>query len=354
MSDSSVPAGGTRPIRLGLGTGYDPSANCREMGRWMHDAEERGFEVGFFSETAELMRDSVTALSSFAASTTTMTLGCTQVVRLRSPLIMAQTIASLDELSGGRIMLAPGACTNTHARRNGLPEVDSVRGLVEQIEVLRLLLTGEKVTYEGETVTLTDVSLGWRPLRADVPLYVASTSRRGLQIAGSVGDGVLLNAVCSPEYTENAVKILRAASDEAGRDWSKFTVAQLINCSIEDDHQLALDRVRWEVASKLNPFQIEVIFRSKARVGEPYMHVEDIERFKQAWRDGGKEGLLRAVPDSYVEGMTAVGDIDTVAAKVQRYFDAGVDICILRPAAPHQLPDLLTTSERLKAAPAHL
>src|SRR6185503_16112766 len=99
--------------RVGFALGYDPAMKVRDMAHWMSEAERRGFDVGFFSETIELMRDSVSALSTMGLNTDRITLGCTQIVRLRTPLVMAQSAASMDELMGGRLLLAPGACTNT-------------------------------------------------------------------------------------------------------------------------------------------------------------------------------------------------------------------------------------------------
>ena len=327
--------------RVGLATGYDARLSNQEMAHWMGEADRRGFEIGFFSETIELMRDSVSALTTFGLATTRMTIGCTQIVRLRSPLVMAQSVASLDELTGGRIMLAPGACTRTHATRHGLEHVHPPTSLREYVEAMRLILTGEKVSYHGEAVNFDDVQLGWEPVRKSVPMYIPATSRTGLRLAGQIGDGVLLNAICSPEYSANAIAILRESVEEAGRDWEQFEVAQLINCSIEDDHEAALDAIRWEVASKLDPIQLPFIAGPKMRVGEPYIHAEDIPKFEEAWARGGKEALIAAVPDSYVEGMTASGTPEEVAAKVQRYRDVGVRLPILRPAAHHQTERLL-------------
>ncbi len=327
--------------RVGFATGYDPNANAQQMAEWMREAEDAGYEIGFFSETIELMRDSVTALTAFGLATHRITLGCTQITRLRSPLVMAQTIASLDELMQGRLMMAPGSCTSTHARRHGLPPADPGQALIEYVESIRLLLTGERVSYHGEVVNFDDVALGWTPVRSKVPLFIPATSRKGLRIAGQIGDGVLLNAICSPEYSANALKIVRAAVEEAGRDWSTFQVAQLINCSVEDDHAQALDAIRWEVASKLDPIQLPFIIKPKKIVGEPYMHEEDIPLFEEAWRRGGKEALVAAVPDSYVEGMTASGTPDEVKKRVQQYRDVGVQLPILRPAAPHQARRLM-------------
>jgi alkanesulfonate monooxygenase SsuD/methylene tetrahydromethanopterin reductase-like flavin-dependent oxidoreductase (luciferase family) len=327
--------------RIGFAVGYDPAMDGRDMAHWMREAEERGYEIGFFSETIELMRDSVSSLSAIALATERLTIGCTQIVRLRSPLVMAQTAASLDELSGGRLMLAPGSCTSTHAKRHGLEPVDPGVALREWIESMRLILAGGNVSYDGEVVKFKDVELGFEPSRRRVPMFVPATSRKGLRIAGAIGDGVLLNAVCSPEYSANALKIVREAVEESGRDWDRFEVAQLINCSVADDEATALDAIRWEVASKLDPIQLPFIAGPKMRVGEPYFHPDDFPKFEEAWRQGGKRALIEAVPDSYVRGMTASGTPEQVKEKVQQYRDVGVRLPILRPAAKHQATRLL-------------
>ncbi|MFQ5683571.1 MAG: LLM class flavin-dependent oxidoreductase [Candidatus Binatia bacterium] len=327
--------------RIGCALGYGKFTNVREMACLMQQAEERGFEMGFFSETIELMRDSVTSLAAIGLSTSRLVLGSTQIVRLRSPVVMAQTLASLDELTDGRMTLAPGACTRSHARVYSLEHVDPVLALKEWIEAIRLLLTGDKVSYRGQVVQLDNVGLGWKPSRTSIPLYLPATSRPGLRLAGQIGDGVILNAVCSPEYTVNALKIIKEAAEAAGRDWSNFEVAQIINCSIGDNHKKALDEIRWEVATKLDPIQIPFIARPKMRVGEPYIREQDIPSFETAYAKGGMEELIKAIPDSYVEGMTASGTPKEVKKRVQQYRDAGVKIPLLRPAAAHQTERLL-------------
>jgi hypothetical protein len=71
-----------------------------------------------------------------------------------------------------------------------------------------------------------------------------------------------LNAICSPEYSRIAITILRESGETAGRDWSSFEVAQLVNCSIEDDTEQAYDAIRWEVASKFDPLRVALQTRS--------------------------------------------------------------------------------------------
>jgi 5,10-methylenetetrahydromethanopterin reductase len=323
--------------RIGIATGYDPALDVRDFARIVREVDERGYEIAFFSETVALMRDSVTAMAAFALASQHVTLGCTQVVRLRSPVTMAQTLASLDELSGGRMVVCPGAATALHARRFGFPPVDPPTALAEWVEAIRLVLTGERVRYQGRTVAFEDAELGWKPFRRRVPLWIAATSATGLRLAGRIGDGVLLNTVASPEYSANAIRIVREAAAEAGRDWASFEVAQLINASVEDDRAAALDAVRWEVATKFYPDKFRSQAAPRMRVGEPSIDPAVLPRFEAAFAAGGPQGLARAIPPSWIEGLTASGTPDEVHRRVDRYREAGVKLPILRPAAGHQV-----------------
>jgi 5,10-methylenetetrahydromethanopterin reductase len=326
--------------RVGFATGYDPAMGVRDMAKLARYAEESGYEIAFFSETQILMRDGVSAMAAFAVATERITLGFTQVARLRSPVVIAQTLATLDELSGGRIVLSPGACIDLHAKKHSLDELDPPGTLRESMEVMRLILTGEKISYQGKYLKLDNVGLSWQPCRKDIPFWVAATSRTGLRLAGQVADGVLLNAITSPEYSANAVKFLKEVVEKAGRDWDKFEVAQLINCSVEDHHKNAIDAIRWEVASKFNPAAFSQL-GPRLRVGEPYINMADVPLIEKAYKQGGMNEVIRSLPESWIEGMTASGTPEHVIERVQKYRDAGVRLPILRPAAKHQTERLM-------------
>jgi 5,10-methylenetetrahydromethanopterin reductase len=323
--------------KIGVATGYDPAMSVADMTAFARQAEERGYDMVFFSETILANRDSVTALAAFGLATRRIALGATQVVRLRTPLLMAQTLASLDELTGGRIVLAPGACSDKHARRHGLAPATPALTLKEWIESVRLLLSGTSVTYKGETVQFDDVGLGWTPRRTSIPFWVAAMSRTGLQLAGRIADGVVLDAHTSPEYVENAVRILKDAVREAGRAWDRFEVAQIIPCSVEDSHEAAVEAVRWEAASRFVSPMFPAETERRLRVGEPAIDRKDFPMLQEAFKTGGKAAVARSLPRSLIENTTATGTADEVVARVQRYRRAGVTYPLLRPQARHQL-----------------
>jgi 5,10-methylenetetrahydromethanopterin reductase len=319
--------------RIGFATGYDRNVNIRQFTELVRLSEQKGFDIGFFSETWALMRDSVTALAAFALATSRIKLGCTQVVRLRSPVLMAQTAASLDELSGGRLVVCPGAAAAMHAKRHGFEPIDPVQGLREWVDVFRLILTGEKVDYRGKLLNVEGAELGWKPLRTRIPLWFAATSTRGLRLAGELADGVLLNTVSSPEYAANAIEIVRTAAREAGRDWESFQIAILINTSVEDDAQAAIDAVRWEVANKFMPEKARTQSLARQRVGEPYIDPDEVRHLHAAYDEGGLGALAKAISPRTVQGLTAAGTPDEVVEKIEKYRDAGVHLPILRPAS---------------------
>jgi 5,10-methylenetetrahydromethanopterin reductase len=332
---------------IGFGTGYQPGADVRSMSSAVADAEQAGFDLCFFSETFYTHRDSVTALAAFALATGSATLGATQVVRLRSPLVTAQTIATLDELSGGRVLIALGSATDKHAARNGLPPQRPPQALREHFTAVRMLLTGEKVTYHGEFVRLDGVGLGFTPIRPRVPIWVAGSSRLGLRIAGELGDGVLLDAGTSAEYSAAATGHVHAAREAAGRTDEPFTIAQLVNTSLEADRATALDRVRWEVATK---FRSPGTGRGKIAVGETAIPADAPERISAIFAEHGEAALLDAVDDDMVSALSAAGTADDVVARIGEYRAAGVDLPIVRAAADGQIGGLLEIAPRLRGA----
>jgi alkanesulfonate monooxygenase SsuD/methylene tetrahydromethanopterin reductase-like flavin-dependent oxidoreductase (luciferase family) len=323
--------------KIGFAMGYDPDLSVREMAELARHAENRGYDMVFFSEALLCNRDSVTAAAAFGLATSRIALGFTQVVRYRTPVVMAQTLATLDELTGGRIVLAPGACTDKHARRHGLAPITPAVSLREWVEAIRLVMSGERVTYKGESLDLDGGKLNWRPLRTKVPFWIAAMSRTGLRIAGQIADGVLLDAHTSPEYVENAVKICRDAAREAGRDWTGFEIAQIVPCSVEDTHEAALDAVRWEAASRFESPNFAAETERRLRVGEPGIDRADFPMIAEALRRGGKPEVAKVLPRSLLENTTASGTPDEVRARMDRYRRAGVTFPLVRPQARHQL-----------------
>jgi len=318
--------------RVGLGLGYSPELTANAMSEWVINAEKRAFELTFFSETIMTMRDAITSLSTFALRTEKMKLGCTQILRIRTPLVIAQTFASLNELSGGRTLLSVGACTDSHARKHGLPLQDPAKVLKEHALLIKQYWTNETVNFKGETIQVQGEGLAIRP-KSKIPLLLAATSRTGLRIAGEVADGVVVNATTSTEYARNALNEVKSAAQAAGRNYNEFIIPGLVVSAVTDGSNEAENAVRWELASKFDPLQVDFAVRPRIRVGEPYVTEELILKLAESYRIGGKEKLARDIPEEVIRGLTAFGTRREVRERVEEYRKAGVQIPIVRPAS---------------------
>ena len=236
--------------RIGIATGYDPALDVRAFAGIAREVDERGYEIAFFSETIALMRDSVTAMAAFALASQRVSLGCTQVVRLRSPVTMAQTLASLDELSGGRMVLCPGAATRcTHGASASRPRSADRAHRMGGGHPPRPHGRARELPGHDRRVRRCS-SAGRRS--GGTSLWIAATSATGLRLAGRIGDGVLLNTVASPDTRRTpCASCGRPAGGRAGPDVLRGRPAhQHVRGGRPRDR---LDAVRWEVATKFLP-----------------------------------------------------------------------------------------------------
>lgn len=325
---------------VGLGLGYSPELTIQEMANYVTEAERKGFELAFFSETIMVIRDAITSLATFANKTSRIKLGATQIVRLRTPLVIAQTFTTLNELSNGRMFLAIGACTESHCKKHGLPFLNPAKVLEEHAILIKKYWSEEVISFKGETIQVESEGLTVRP-KNKIPLLLAATSRTGLKLAGKVADGVVVNATTSPEYAKNALDIVKKSAEEHGRNFNDFMITGIVVAGIEDGTREAERAIRWELASKFEPLQVDFAVRPRLRVGEPYVTEELINKLLESYKKGGKEQLARDIPMEVIKGLTAYGKKEEVIEKVEEYRKAGVKIPIVRPASSKLVKPIL-------------
>lgn len=146
-----------------LGLGFLGTPTVPEMVRLARRAEERGFASVWVAET-RFRRDAVTVAAAIAAATRHVRVATGLVnVYTRNPVLLAVTAASLDELSGGRFILGVGTGSEELLAAEGHAYIRPYTRLREYVEVLRLLLAGETVRFQGETIRLAGAQLGGRP-----------------------------------------------------------------------------------------------------------------------------------------------------------------------------------------------
>jgi len=324
--------GGVELRRLGIGfTGVPYSV--RQVADLAKEAEVSGFESVWIAEDY-FLRDAVTMLTGVAFSTNSIKLG-TGVVNpyTRNPVLIAQTLATLDEVSGGRAFLALGTGVGPLIEQTGVKFEKPLQRLRESVETVRALLSGEELTFEGKALRVDRVRLGenpyfellgrFKPLRGKIPIYVAAIGPKMLEVAGEIADGVLLTAGCSPDYVMHAAKHVRAGAERAGRDYGTVDVAAFILTSLSDGPRERLG-LKGFIAYGLTYASGEYL--ASSRVSD--MEVEPIRR---AFLERGMKAGAELVTDSVLNKFSACGDISNCVSRIEQYVEAGVKLPVVLP-----------------------
>ena len=293
-------------------------------------AEERGFEAVWQAES-RLVRECTVPLAAYAACTSRIKVASGVIsMWTRNPAFIAQTFSTLDDLAPGRVMLGIGAWWEPLASKVGVRREKPLRVMREIVEVVRRLLAMEKVSFHGEYVHVTDIEIdivyGERSPK-QVPIYIGATGMKMMELAGEVGDGVLLNYLVSPTYNAEAMGHLRVGAKRAGRKVEDIDRPQLVVCSLDEDRERALDNARELVTlylgqqphiMKASGVSQDLIDEVNRIVGWP----ADEKKLKEA---------MHLVSDEVVQLITASGTPEECRAKVREYCRAGCTCPVLYP-----------------------
>src|SRR5215813_6040965 len=156
-------------------------------------AEANGYAVVWLADE-RFYREVYTSLGQIAAHTSMVLLGpCVTDPYSRHPALTAMAIATLDEISGGRGILGIGAGISGFAEL-GISRRKPARAISETIEVIRALLRGGSVDFQGQVINLDQGRLSFTPHRSAIPIYVASNGPLGQRVAGTIADGAIMEA----------------------------------------------------------------------------------------------------------------------------------------------------------------
>jgi 5,10-methylenetetrahydromethanopterin reductase len=302
----------------------------REGMEYVRLAEARGFEAVWQAES-RLVREATVPMAAYAAVTEKIAIGSGVVnTWTRNVGLLAATFSTLDDLAPGRIRLGLGAWWEPLASKVGIHRRRTLEAMRETVEATRRLLAMERVTFDGEFVHLDDVEIdivhGDRSPK-HVPIYVGATGMKMMELAGEIGDGVLLNYLVGPEYNRQALEHLAAGAERSGRLLAEIDRPQLVVCSLDRDRSLALDRSRELVAQYLGQ---QPHIGKASGVDEALL--EEIGRVL-TWPATPEqiEQAMALVPDEVVQLITASGTAEDCRAKVDEYIAAGCMCPVLYP-----------------------
>jgi len=248
----------------------------------------------------------------------------------RNPARLAATFSTLDDLAPGRVLLGLGAWWEPLASKVGIDRSHPLTVMREVVTVVRALLAGETVTFDGVYVHFDGVELDYvyqerRP--KDVPIYIGATGMQMMELAGEIADGVVLNYLVSPDYNERALQHIVAGLDRRGRSLDQFDRPQLVVCSVHEDEAAALDAARLMVTQYLGQ-QPHIMAAS----GVPQSLLDEVGKVL-TWPATHEQVLAASalVPDDIVRMLTASGTPDQARAKVADYMAHGCTCPILYP-----------------------
>lgn len=293
-------------------------------------AESRGFEAVWQAES-RLVRDAIVPMAAYAAVTKKIKVGSGVINNwTRNIGLLASTFLTLDDLAPDRIICGIGAWWDPLARNVGIDRRKPLTAMRETVTILKRLLNMERVSFEGEFIQVSGIELdvvhGRREPR-NVPVYIGATGDNMMEMTGEIAEGVVLNYCVPPEYNLKALDLLQAGAKKAGKSLNDIDRPQLIVCSVDNDHDKAIDYTRELLTqylaqqphiAKASGVSTEIVTEIQSILGWPATH-EQIQKAKHL------------VPDELILRISASGTPSEARIKVAEYIKNGCTCPILYP-----------------------
>jgi alkanesulfonate monooxygenase SsuD/methylene tetrahydromethanopterin reductase-like flavin-dependent oxidoreductase (luciferase family) len=192
----------------------------------------------------------------------------------------------------------------------------------EAVTVIRQMLAGERVTFEGKWLRTRGFRLVSQPPQT-VPIYMAALMPPMLELAGALGDGVILNMM-PVEAVPRMLEHVRRGAERAGKDPKSLEVVARFQVIVTDDAASARGAVR----HMLGPyFATSVYNRFAAWCG----FANEAKEILEAWQAKDRARNLAAVTDEMIDRIAIIGSVDECRRKLQAFHDAGVTTPMVHP-----------------------
>ena len=326
-------------MKLGLSVPYSDYIP-REMSLAFVEAADRlGYDTVWIAEAYGW--DAFTVLTQIACRTERIKLA-TGIVNVfsRSPALIAQTAASLDNISGGRFVLGLG--TSGHQVIEGWHGVRFEKGiqrLRETMEVVRTVLRRERLVHEGEVFHLSmGLKLITHPLRERIPIYLASLTPSGVALAGEMADG-WLPVFFSPKHYETSIKpLLERGAARSGRPLGEVSVCVNQPVMVTDDLDAGRDAMRAQLALYIGGMgsrqknYYNQLFRW-------YGFEDEAARIQDLYLARRREEAMAAVTAEMIDLVTIIGPLDECRRRLDALGASGVNEVAIALQVPGSDPE---------------
>ena len=304
----------------------------------VREAERLGYDSVWAAEAYG--SDAATILGWIAGQTERIRIGSAIFqMPARSPAMTAMTAATLDQLSGGRMLLGigssgPQVAEGWHGQRFGR-QLQRTR---EYVAVVRKALNRERLEFHGETLELPlpdgpgkALKLTIAPVQDRIPIYLAAIGPKNTQLAGEVADG-WIPIFFSPEHVGELRPLLEEGAARSGRSLDGFQIVPSVSLMISDDIVAARDLMRPVLALYVGGMGSRDRNFYKAAVSR-FGFADAAQTVQDLYLDGRREEAAAALPDELIDMLTLAGPAAHVRERVAAYRDAGVATLAVTPMA---------------------
>ena len=233
----------------------------------------------------------------------------------RNVAVTASSIASINEISGGRAILGIGPGDKATFDAMGISWDKPLSMTKESISALRAFFTGKKVNQAGEMVRISGAKMAFKA--GNIPIYMGAQGPKMLELAGEVADGVLINA-SHPKDFEVAVQQIASGAKKAGRDPKAVDVAAYACFSIDDKPEKAVNAAKVVVAFIVAGSPDMVLERHGIDVAAKADHRRSDRKGRLRFTDG------RNGNNEMIDAFSICGTPADCKARINELLDIGV------------------------------
>jgi probable F420-dependent oxidoreductase len=301
-------------LSFGVTFMLDPPAS--RVVEWAKLAEDQGFDHVWAWDSHVLWEDVYPIFALIAANTGRVKIGpCVTNPATRDITVTASALATLNEISGGRIQMGIGR--GDSARRViGKPPV-TVERLEQACRTIKDLAEGRQVDHDG-----TPTQLKWA--RGELPVWVAAYGPKALRCAGRVADGLVMQ-LADPYIIQWSLRYVREGAEQAGRRFEDIQIMSAAPAYITDDLEHAREQVRWFPAMVSNHV-VDLVSRSSDTDLPKELTDYIAARDHYDYSDHGRTGAEHAefVTDEVIDRFCVIGTVEQCLAKLKELEALGV------------------------------
>ena len=306
--------------KISIGIDWQGRLDYRALCEKVQIAEAAGVHSAWVPEAWG--RDAFTILTLLADKTKRINLG-TAIVNTysRTPAALAQHFATLDEVSGGRMLLGLGTSgPQVIEHFHGVAFQPPLQRMREYVEIINTLMKGEPLKYSGKVFDLQrGFTLRFQPVRDHIPIYLATLNAKSVKMTAELADG-WLPIMIPIEHLKSEIDNLRQASVAAGRPANAVAVRSPGSITVTSQ----VDKARAASAGML-AFYIGRMGTFYAAQLTRLGYGKAVETIKEAWA-GGSRAAGEAVPAQLVDATGHVGSMEAGIDRLQAQAECGVDL----------------------------